>query len=122
MTNQSKIVLAAGTVISASRNEDVDIPFGRGVRVTLVTTAEAGTSTLDMKVQTFDAASGTYTDLAGASTAQMTATGTAVLTIYPGIAETANVSVSDAIARRIRIVLTLGGTSFTGSLGVDILI
>jgi len=108
--------------MAVSASYDVDMPFGKGVRVYLVTTAEAGTSTLDLKVQSYNAASGTFVDIPGASLAQMSATGTGTLTIYPGIAETANVSVSDAVGRRIRIVVTLGGTSFTGSIGVDVLI
>lgn len=122
MTNQHKVVIAPATVISASANYDIDIPYGRGIRVILATTAEAGTSTLDVKVQTFSGSSGTYIDIPGASIAQMTATGTSVLTIYPGITASANVAVSAPIARKLRIVVTLGGTSFTGSLGVDVLI
>lgn len=122
MTNQHKALIAAGTVISASQNVDLDIPFGRGIRAYLTTTAEASTSTLDLKVQSYNATAGEWTDISGASIAQMTAVGTSTLTIYPGIAAVANVAVDLPIARRLRFVLTLGGTSFTGSLGVDILI
>ena len=121
MTTQDKGLIAPGTVIAASQNFDIDTPYGRGIRLNLKTTAEDGTSTLDMKLQSYDGA-GNYIDIPGASIAQMTGVGTSTLTVYPGIAETANVSVSDCISRRTRVVLTLGGTNYTGSLTANILI
>ena len=122
MTNQSKGVLVSG-VVTTSQNFDIDIPYGRGVRICRVITAEDGAATHDLKIQTYDACSGTYIDLAGAAMAQATGTGSATLTVYPGIAASANVSVNLPVARRIRVVSTFGGaTSFTMSIGADILI
>ena len=54
---------------------------------------------------------------AGAAFAAQTATGTKMLTIYPGIAETANVSVSDVLPKTWRVVATQSGsTSMTYSI------
>lgn len=96
----------------------------KGIHLVLDVTAVSGTTpTLDVKLQRFDAASGKYVDLASAAFAQKTATGTSDLTIYPGIAETANVSVSDVLSENLKIVWTLGGTtpSFTFTLGATLL-
>lgn len=92
----------------------------RGVHLVLDITAAGGTSpTLDVKVQRFDALSGKWVDLTSAAFAQKTAAGTSDLTIYPGIAETANLSVSDVLGATWRAVATIGGTTptFTFSLG-----
>jgi hypothetical protein len=89
-------------------------------------TAQSGTSpTLDVKIQCYDVVSAAWQDLAGAAFTQVTsATGTANLTIYPGIAETANVSVSDHIGRTWRPYFTIGGSNtplVTFSLGGEYL-
>lgn len=91
---------------------DQDNTRWRGVRLYLGITAAAGTSpTLDVKVQTKDPATGAYIDLAGGAFAQKTGTGEADLVIYPGVAETANVSVSDILARIWRVLATIAGTT-----------
>ena len=69
-------------------------------------------------MQVLDPVSGTWIDLAGAAFPAQTGTGAAMLTIYPGIAETANVSVSDVLPRNWRVVATMSGTtSMTFSIG-----
>lgn len=91
---------------------------GRGIRLHLDITAASGTTpTLDVTIQAL--VNGIYIAIAGAAFTQKTTTGTDELVIYPGIAETANESVSDIIPFRWRAVATIGGTtpSFTFSLG-----
>lgn len=93
-----------------------------GVRLFLDVTASSGTSpTLDVKVQVYNPVVGEFVDLPGAAFAQQTAAGKAILTIYPGIAETANESVSDVIGSEYRVAVTIGGTSpsFTFSVSAD---
>ncbi len=96
----------------------------RGIELYLDITAVSGTSpTLDIKLQGKDETSGKYFDVPGAAFAQKTGTGQATLTIYPGIAESANVSVSDILAGMFRFVATIGGTdtpTFTFSLGANL--
>lgn len=97
-----------------------EIPAFRGVHLVLDITASSGTDeTLDVKLQRKDQLSGEWVDLTGGAFAQKTGTGTDDLVIYPGIAETANRSVSDVLTARWRAVATVGGTSpsFTFSLG-----
>jgi hypothetical protein len=94
---------------SATTNSAVlsNVPAGaKGVWLVLdITTATAGT--LDCKLQRHDPASGKFVDIPGAAWAQKTTTGTSELVVYPGVAETANVSVSDAITDAWRIVATI---------------
>jgi hypothetical protein len=99
----------------------IDTKGAKGVHLTLEITAKQGTSpTCNVKIQRRDPVSGEYVDLPDGAFAQQVAEATVALTIYPGIAETSNVSVSDVLSEEIRAVFTLGGTStpgFTFSLG-----
>jgi hypothetical protein len=58
-----------------------------------------------------DSGSDVLVDVPGAAFAQKTATGDDTLEIYPGIAETANESVSSTLPREIQVVFTVGGTT-----------
>jgi hypothetical protein len=95
----------------------------RGVRVWQKVTAASGTTpTLDTKIQTRDPETGDGLDLPGANFAQQTGSGAVLdLVVYPGVAETANRSVSDVLSREWRIVSTIGGTtpSFTFTLAAE---
>ena len=117
-----EVTVFASAARAATANSDTKHNEGGfvGVHLTLDITAASGTTpTLDVKVQRFDALSGKWVDLTSGAFAQKTATGTSDLTIYPGIAETANLSVSDVLGATWRAVATIGGTtpSFTFSLG-----
>jgi hypothetical protein len=93
---------------------------GKGVSLHLDITAASGSSpTLDIKLQGYDELGADYFDIPGAVFAQATGTGTDELVLYPGVAETANVSVSDVLPRVSRAVATIGGSSpsFTFTLG-----
>lgn len=91
----------------------------RGVKLHLTITAVSGTApTLDVKLQAKIA--GIYIDIASAAFTQKSGTGDDELTVYPGIAETANESVSDIIPRTWRAVATIGGTSPSFTFQLDI--
>lgn len=122
MDLKKKFIAAASAARTATGNSgSIDVAGDcKGMHVVLDITASGGTTpTLDVKVQRFDNLSGQWVDLPGAAFAQKTGTGTDDLTIYPGIAETANRSVSDVICEEVRFVWTIGGTtpSFTFTLG-----
>lgn len=110
---------------SSVNSSDLDSEGFKGVRLYLDITAVSGTApTLNLKVQVYDEGSNSYIDLPNASFAEKSSTGTDMLTIYPGIAETANQAVSTVIGPQYRVVATIGGASpdFTFSLGADYLI
>ena len=83
-------------------------PRAKGLRLFYDVTTDDG-GTLDIKLQC-GSPSGDWIDLAGAAFAQISAVGQGHLTIYPGIAETADVSVSDVVTSPWRVVATMGST------------
>ncbi len=124
MTTQDELNFIKETIplASALRTETVNSADQtndgyRGVILVLNISAEDGAITLTPKVQIKDPVSGNYVDLAGAVFPAQTATGIKMLTIYPGIAETGNVSVNDVLPVTWRIVATMSGsTSMTYSI------
>jgi len=119
--SDSQFVAVTSAARTATGNSGAfDSPAdARGVLLTLSITVASGTTpTLDIKVRRVDAL-GIAVDLPSGAFAQKTATGTDDLIIYPGVAETANRSVSDCIGDSWQIVWTIGGTtpSFTFSIG-----
>lgn len=108
---------------SASRNSNTnsnDVEFeGRGGALILDISSVTGTGpTLDVKLQRKDAISDNYVDIPGAAFSQQNSTGTNLLTIYPGVGETANEAVSDALNGTIRAAATVSKT-FTFSLSIE---
>ena len=91
--------------------------FGaRGVAL-FVDTTSATAGTVVAKIQKKDPNSGTWHDLPGAVTASIADPADALLTVYPGIAETANVSVSDHLGLIWRVHLTVATAAVTLSVG-----
>lgn len=83
----------------------------KGVRL-YIENGTIGTTTLTVKIQVRNPAGSssslTWIDLPGAVTAALTTDNSAAtLTVYPGIAETANESVSDHLGPAWRVVATL---------------
>lgn len=107
--NTDTIFNTTGT--TASFNSSDFNPDGdyKGAKFYLSATENSGTATVDVKIQAIDAF-GNYYDLPGAAFAQVSATGTDVITIYPGLAETANETISDVLPDQFRAVVTVGGT------------
>lgn len=94
----------------------------RGALLFLNVSAASGTTpTLDVRVQVQDPISLAWFDLPGAAFPQRTAVSTAMLEVYPGLVDAANVRVGRALPRTWRLAWTLGGTtpSFTFSVGVQ---
>lgn len=109
---------------SPHSSADVENDAWKGGIFTLDVTAASGTTpTLDVLIQVKNPVTGAYTDLSGVVFAQETTTGTQVLTVYPGIAETANVSVNDILPAVFKAVATIGGTtpSFTFAVGLSLI-
>ena len=108
------LALAARTD-TTTNSPDQDSKGSRGVHISLdINTVSGTTPTLNVKVQRKDPISSNYVDLPGGAFGERTAAhadATFGLTIYPGIAETSDVSVSDVLGDDWRVVATIGGTS-----------
>ena len=92
-------------------------PADKGL--TLFLSVTAGTGTLDCKVQQLDEVSGQFFDVAGAAFAQVVAVSQAALTIFPGAAPVAGVSINQTIRNRYRVSYAITGAGFTFSVGAQ---
>lgn len=98
---------------------------GNGAYLFINVSAVTGTSpTLTVKVQAQDPVSAGWTDLPGAVTASIIATGLYLLALHPAMPDVANSKVSVPLPRTYRLVWTIGGTtpSFTFSVGAQYII
>lgn len=94
----------------------------RGLKCMVHISAISGTSpTLTVSLRYKDGASSQYGTLL--TSASLTATGNTVLTVYPGVGVTSNVSASDYVPRTWDISYTIGGTSpsVSGTIGCNYL-
>lgn len=93
----------------------------RGLRIYIdITNANGGS--LVLKLQTKDPSSGNWVDVAGAVTAALGSNATTVLILYPSVAESANVDISDPIGTSWRISVTVSTATMTFSVGGEYLI
>lgn len=89
-----------------------------GVRVRVHVTAITASPSVVVKIQGKNP-DGTYTDLL--SSAAITGTGDTVLTVYPGIAASANVSANNLLPAKWRVVAThADADSITYSVGAEL--
>ncbi len=112
------IITAVG--VTTTQNSPDQINFNaRGLKLVVNVTAISGGS-LVVAIQGKDAASGTYWTLL-ASVAVST-TGTFTLTLYPGVAVTANVSASDILTRTWRVQVTPTGATASYTVGASVIL
>lgn len=116
MSNQS--FASAARVATFVGDDNKKVPGNKGCKAVLSLTAVPGVDTVTVVIEGKDRISGSYyAILTGAA---QVATGVFVLTVYPGIAVTANVSASDVLPDTYRArVVHSAGTSFTYSLSID---
>jgi hypothetical protein len=95
-------------------------PDVRGLRLYINLTVVNG-GTLTVKVQIFDPASQTWVDFPGATTTALAAVAVTTLTIYPGLAESANVDISDPFSVLWRVVATTATAAVTFGIGGEYL-
>jgi hypothetical protein len=111
LANLTAAQIVALSAASASGNSpDLSNRFGSGVQITVDITALTGTTpTLTVNIQTKDPISGKYVTLL--SSAALSATGTTLLTIYPGLTNAANTVASQVLPRDWRVSYTIAGTT-----------
>jgi hypothetical protein len=115
MSNQSYPSAVRATTLVGDDNKK--IPGNRGVKAILNVTAVPGVDTVQLVIEGKDPVSGVY--FAILSAAARAGAGTDVLTVYPGITVTANVSAADLLPDTYRArVVHSAGTSFTYSLSL----
>jgi len=108
---------AARTTAASPHNGDaVEMKGRRGAIVFVDVTLDPDTVSIAVQLQGYDETAEAWYDIPGAVTGAIAAVGHTALHVYPGIGETANVSVSDVLPPQIRAVSThTGGTTLTYS-------
>lgn len=115
MSNQSYASAVRNALFTGDDNKKV--PGNKGCTVVFNVTAVPGVDTVTLTIEGKDPVSGVYFTLLTA--AARVATGTDVLTVYPGVTETANVDFSGILPDTYRVrVIHSAGTNFTYSIGV----
>lgn len=107
---------AAGTVSSPDQTNYNN----RGAKFFMNLTALTGGATCQLKVQGKDPVSGVYFDIA--ASAAIVATGLTVITVYPGITTTANVSLNDIIPRTYRVQAIVAVGTATGTIADSLIL
>ena len=134
MANQREIMFSSAlSAAGAHTSTIITNHCSKGGIFYLDITAEGGTATLDVKLQTIDPIGGDWVDLAnnvagtGAyafAQASGVTTGPTILTIYPGLTASANAVCTGILPMQFRAHATVAGSStptFTFSLGVDLI-
>lgn len=121
-----------GIIFPAAARNHTDDPDGLGAGIYVspemhnfwakgvdlfVNTTTSGSGTVVVKLQKKDPVSGTWFDIAGAVTTTINDPADENVTLYPGIAETTNVSVSDHLGFIWRVHVTVATASVTFSVG-----
>lgn len=111
---QLELAPAAQRSVTGPGTEKVN-RVGNGTVIVVKTTAGSGPSpTVTVKLQGY--ANGIWYDIPGAATAAISDISETILTVLPGIAASANVTVNQAIPRLFRAYWTVGGGTVTFSI------
>lgn len=108
-TTQYGAVFSVMNATAGANGEDLPNPCFRGVKVVVDITSLTGTApTLTVTIQGKDEVSGKYYTLL--ASAALSAAGTTVLTVFPGLTAVANSKADDVLPSTWRIITTSGGT------------
>lgn len=100
--SNTPVLLTATALAADTASDEFESHGKRGIILYLDVDAVTGlTPTLDVKLQAVSP-NGDFVDVPSAAFAQKTGAGTDSLVVYPGVAETANRSVSDVLPRVFR--------------------
>ena len=114
---------AARTTAAGAVNSSAIKSAGRrGVIMRVNVTVDPDTAAITVKLEGKDPVSGTWADIPGMTTASIADVGHTVVTMYPGIAESANVSVSDVLPAEVRVNSNpTAGTTLTYAVSLEFL-
>ena len=119
--NQNVTLLASAARTATNQTADQTNHNAKGLHLVIDVTAAAATPSVVFTIQGKDELSGKYYTLL--ASAAVTATGTTVLKVYPGITAAANASVSDLLPRTWRLDAThADADSITYSVGASVIV
>ena len=117
------VIFPSATRSAATYTSDpIYNPHAKGVRIFTSITDDGASGTVTTTVQCKDPVSDTWVAIGGAVTAALTDTAQpSILTIYPGIVATANVSVPHHLGSHWRLSVVVASNDVTFSIGADYL-
>lgn len=122
VSNVSAVTALAAASVGANGADQLNLN-ARGLKLVIdITTITGTTPTLTVTIQGKDPVSGKYfTILASAA---LNATGTTVLTVYPGLTASANVTANDVLPRDWRVITAIAGTTpaVTATIGASLIV
>lgn len=106
----SAALIAHAAAAAGTSSADQANTSARGIKVVVDVTAITGTTpTLTVTLQGKDPISGKYYTLL--ASAALSAVGTTVLTVYPGLTAAANLTANDVLPATWRVITAIGGTT-----------
>lgn len=122
VSNVSAVTALAAASVGANGADQLNLN-ARGLKLVIdITTITGTTPTLTVTIQGKDPVSGKYfTILASAA---LNATGTTVLTVYPGLTASANITANDVLPRDWRVITAIAGTTpaVTATIGASLVL
>ena len=119
MNNFNSIVLASAARIATNNSEDLTNSGHKGCHVIIDVTVDPDSASIVPTIQGLDSVSGKYYTLLVGNA--ITAVGTTVLRIYPGLTASANVIANDIVPSKFRILMThADADSITYSVAVSL--
>lgn len=124
--NIARTIFASALRSVTHNSADQDNINHRGVQLVVNISAETAggsTHTIVVTIQGKDPASGSYYTLL--ASANLTATGTTILTVHPSVVASANVAASHSLPRTWRVLVTHtadGASNMTYSVGANLLV
>ncbi|MCK5605280.1 hypothetical protein KAR91_25535 [Candidatus Pacearchaeota archaeon] len=116
--NFNQIALASAARTATTNSDDQTNSRHKGCHIIIDVTVDGGGS-LTPKIQGKDPLSGKYYDILVGSA--ISAVGTTILKVYPGLTASANSIENDIVPSKFRIVVTAGdANSMTYSVGVNL--
>ena len=121
LNNTNIVMLASAARTTATTSELITNSDYRGCHIIIDVTVEVDTATITPTIQGYDSVSGKYYTLLVGSA--ITAVGTTVLRIYPGLTASANVIANDILPNKFRVSMAVADTdSMTYSVSASLVL
>lgn len=118
LNNTNVIMLASAARTAETTSEDISNPQYKGCHVIIDVTADPASASITPTIQGKDSVSGKYYTLLVGNA--ISAVGTTILRIYPGLAASANVIANDIVPNKFRVSMAVADAdSITYSVAVS---
>lgn len=119
LNNTNAVMLASDARTAAETSDDITNSGYRGCHIIIDVTVDPATASITPTIEGKDSVSGKYYTLLVGSA--ISAVGTTILRIYPGLVVSANLTVNDILPNKFRVSMAVADTdSITYSVAVNL--